>query len=387
MTFFSHPDVAIVLVGILVSVASSLLGTFLVLRKSSMLSDAISHSILLGIILVYLVTGNQYSPFFIVGAALAGVVTVALTELLARSKRVKNDAAIGLVYPLLFAVAVVLINLYARNVHIDVDAVLLGEIGFVWLDIAVLGGWEVPQALLTMGAVTLVNLLFVSVFYKELKLSTFDPGLAAALGFSPTLIYYLLLTLTSITAVTAFDAVGAVLLVAFIIVPPAAAYLLTDKLWRMLAYGALIGVGSSLLGYATALYFDVSIGGTMACYTGVFLVLSFLFSPRYGLVAQQFRKTTQRQDNRERMLLVHLYNHEAGDLGPQENTVGALRTHLRWKNTQVESILMSSLDKNLVEKGKQDDRLYLTQKGRVMAQAIMEPWKVAASKEPVPSRR
>ena len=379
MTFFSHPDVAIVLVGILVSVASSLLGTFLVLRKNSMLSDAISHSILLGIILVYLITGNQYSPFFIVGAALAGVVTVALTELLARSKRVKNDAAIGLVYPLLFAIAVVLINLYARNVHIDVDAVLLGEIGFVWLDIATLGTWEIPKALLTMGGVTLVNLLFVSVFYKELKLSTFDPGLAAALGFSPTLIYYLLLTLTSITAVTAFDAVGAVLLVAFVIVPPAAAYLLTDKLWRMLVYGALMGVGSSLLGYATALYFDVSIGGTMACYTGMFLVLSFLFSPRYGLVAQQFRKGTQRHDNRERMLLVHLYNHEAGDLGPEENTIGALRTHLRWKDTQVESILMSSLDKNLVEKGKQDDRLYLTQKGRVMAQAIMEPWKVAGT--------
>ena len=376
-TFLSNPDVAIVLVGVLVSVASSLLGTFLVLRKSSMLSDAISHSILLGIILVYLITGNQYSPFFIVGAALAGVATVALTELLARTKRVKNDAAIGLVYPLLFAIAVVLINLYARNVHIDVDAVLLGEIGFVWLDVAVIGGWEIPKALLTMGAVTLVNLLFVSVFYKELKLSTFDPGLAAALGFSPTLIYYLLLTLTSITAVTAFDAVGAVLLVAFVIVPPAAAYLLTDKLWRMLLYGALIGVGSSLLGYATALYFDVSIGGMMACYTGVFLGLSFLFSPRYGLVAQQFRKSAQRHDNQERMLLVHLYNHEAGDVGKQENTVGALRTHLRWKDAQVESILMSSLDKNLVEKGQQDDRLYLTQKGRVMAQAIMEPWRLS----------
>ena len=376
-TFFSHPDVAIVFVGTLVSVASSLLGTFLVLRKSSMLSDAISHSILLGIILVYLITGNQYSPFFIVGAALAGVATVALTELLARSKRVKNDAAIGLVYPLLFAIAVVLINLYARNVHIDVDAVLLGEIGFVWLDVAFIGGWEIPKALLTMGAVTLVNLLFVSVFYKELKLSTFDPGLAAALGFSPTLIYYLLLTLTSITAVTAFDAVGAVLLVAFVIVPPAAAYLLTDKLWRMLVYGALIGVGSSLLGYASALYFDVSIGGMMACYTGIFLGLSFLFSPRYGLVAQQFRKGAQRQDNRERMLLVHLYNHETGDLGPEENTVGALRTHLRWNATQVEDILVSSLNKNYVEKAQHDDRLYLTQKGRVMAQAIMEPWRLS----------
>ena len=216
-----NPDVVIVLVGALVGIASSLLGAFLVLRKSSLLADAISHSILLGIILVYLITQNQFSPFYTLGAAIVGVLTVALTELLANSKRVKNDAAIGLVYPLLFAVAVLLINVFARNVHIDQDAVLLGEIGFVWIDTVTFVGLEIPRALISMSIVTIINLAFVSIFFKELKLSTFDPGLAAALGFSPTLLYYLLLSLTSITAVTAFDSVGAVLLVAFVIVPPA----------------------------------------------------------------------------------------------------------------------------------------------------------------------
>ena len=140
----------------------------------------------------------------------------------------------------------------------------------LWIDTTTLFGINVPNSLLTMGAVTLVNLLFVTLFYKELKLSTFDPGLAAALGFSPVVVYYLLLFLTSVTAVTAFDAVGSVLLVAFVVVPPAAAYLLTDKLYKMLLFGVLIAALSSFLGYASAVALDVSIGGMMAVYTGVF---------------------------------------------------------------------------------------------------------------------
>lgn len=374
-TTLNNPDIVIVLVGALVGIASSLLGTFLVLRKSSLLADAISHSILLGIILVYLITQNQTSPFYILGAALVGVLTVALTELLANSKRVKNDAAIGLVYPLLFAVAVLLINIFARNVHIDQDAVLLGEIGFVWIDTMPLGALEIPRALVTMSVVTVVNLLFVIFFFKELKLATFDPGLAAALGFSPTLIYYALLSLTSITAVTAFDSVGAVLLVAFVIVPPATAYLLTDKLWRMLIYGVGISLFSSLLGYILAVVFDVSIGGMMVCVSGALLLLAFLFGRDYGLLAQEARRNAQRRDNAERMLLVHLYNHEHDEESLEESAVDALQTHLRWREAEARDVVARSLEQNFISK--QSDKLFLTDKGRVLAQEVLEPWRVA----------
>jgi manganese/zinc/iron transport system permease protein len=375
-TQLNNPDVVIVLVGTLVGIASSLLGAFLVLRKSSLLADAISHSILLGIILVYLVTQNQTSPFYTLGAALVGVATVALTEFLANSKRVKTDAAIGLVYPLLFAVAVLLINLFARNVHIDQDAVLLGEIGFVWIDTVMVGTLEIPRALLVMSVVTLVNLLFVIFFFKELKLATFDPGLAAALGFSPTLIHYALLSLTSITAVSAFDSVGAVLLVAFVIVPPATAYLLTDKLWRMLFYGAVISVASSLLGYILAVVFDVSIGGMMVCVSGTFLLLAFLFGRDYGLLAQEARRNAQRRDNAERMLLVHLYNHEGGDESFEENALDALQTHLRWREGEAREVVARSLEQNFISK--QNEKLFLTDKGRLLAREVLEPWRAAS---------
>ena len=372
--FFESPDLIIMTVGALVGAASSLVGAFLVLRKSSLLSDAISHSVLLGIVLGYLVTGDQFSPLLIVGAALAGVATVFFTGLLANSGRVKDDAAIGLVFPLMFAVGVVLINVYARDVHIDADAVLLGEIGFVWLDTVPLFGFEVPQALLTLGVVTLLNGLFVVVFYKELKLTTFDPGLAAALGFSPTLLYYGLLSLTSVTAVAAFDAVGSVLFVAFVIVPVAAAYLLTDKLWRMIFLGIVISILSSILGYTAAVSFDVSIGGMMACATGVFLALAFLLGPRYGLLAQEARRRRQRFENAERTLLVHLYHHERAK-PKEENNLSALRTHLRWSENKVKRVYERSLDKGFIEREPQGPVLGLTEVGRARAREVLEPWR------------
>ena len=287
--WLDQPGVTIVLIGSLVGIAASLLGAFLVLRRESMLSDAISHSILLGIVAVYLLTGRLDSPLHVVGASLAGLGTVWLTDLLVRSRRVKHDAAIGLVFPALFAAAVLLINVYARDVHLDTDAVLLGEIAFAWLDVVRVGELEVARSLVSMLVIALVNLAFVVLLFKELKVATFDPGLAIALGLRPALVGYALLGLVSVTAVGAFDAVGAILFVAFVIVPPTASYLLTDRLWRMLVYGALIAIGSSLGGYALARALDVSIGGAMASATGAFLLLALLLG-RHGLVARAWRR-------------------------------------------------------------------------------------------------
>lgn len=217
--------VSIVATGALVGIAASLLGTFVVLRGTSMLADAISHSIILGIVLVWMATGQTSGPGQIVGVALAGLLTVVATEALARTRRMSDDAAIGLVFPALFSIGVLLLNVYARDVHIDAHTVLLGEIGFVWLDVVTVAGVQVPDALLWMALIALVDLAFVAAFYKELEIATFDPGLAAARGFAPA-------------AVAAFDAVGMVLFLAFVIVPPAAAWLLTDVRWRVLAYAA-----------------------------------------------------------------------------------------------------------------------------------------------------
>ncbi len=383
---FNNIPIMIIAVGALVGVAASLLGTFLVLRKSSMLSDAISHSIVFGIVIVWLLTRQQSGPVQILGAALTGVLTVFLTELLVNTRKVKNDAAIGLVFPVLFSIGVLLLNLYARDVHIDQHAVLLGEIAFVWLDTVQLGPYSVPQALLWMGVMTLINLLFVTLLYKELKLATFDAALAKALGFAPVVLFYALLALVSGTAVAAFDAVGAVLFIAFVIVPPSAAYLLTDRLWKMMLYGSLISVTSSVFGYILAMAWDVSIGGMMATLTGVFLLLAFVFGPRYGLITQELRRVGQRRDNADRMLLVHLYNHEedaneGNTEASEENLIAALRSHLRWSPKQIRETVERVQARKLVDRGPREERLYLTSRGRALAREVLEPWRMRATEE------
>ncbi len=383
--FFNDPGAMIVLTGALVGIAASLVGTFLVLRGTSLLSDAISHSIVFGIIIVWLLTRETAGPVQIVGAALTGVLTVFLTEMLSTTGRVKSDAAIGLVFPALFSIGVLLINIYARDVHIDEHTVLLGEIGFVWLDVVELFGLDVPQAVIWMGVMTIANLAYVTLFYKELKLATFDPALARALGFAPMAVFYGLLALTSGTAVAAFDAVGAILFIAFVIVPPSAAYLLTDRLSLMLVYGSAIAIASSLAGYVLAIWLNVSIGGMMAVMTGACLLLAFLLGPHHGLLAQSWRRRAQLDSNACRALTVHLYNHEDTPSRLEENVASALREHLHWSEKRARDVLVRALDQGLIIRS--GELLELTDKGRATAREILEPWSLGASVSGSPGSR
>ncbi len=271
----ADPTFAIVLTGMLVGMSAALLGSFLVLRGNSMLADAISHSILFGIAAVWLLTGQTSGPVQIIGAALSGVLAVFLIELLTASRRLRHDAAIGLVFPALFSIGVVLINVFARDVHLDEHTVLLGEIGFVWLDTVEIAGHSLPRSVVAMSCMLLLGIAFVVAFYKALKLATFDPDLARALGLMPTLVFYVHLSLLSATAVAAFDAVGVVLFITFVVVPPAAAYLVTRRLISMIVLAMVIAAMSAPIGYTLAFWWDVSIGGMMALSTGLFLLVAY----------------------------------------------------------------------------------------------------------------
>lgn len=366
------PGAMIVLTGALVGASGALLGTFLVLRGSAMLTDAIAHSIVLGIVTVWLLTGATSGPLQIAGAALTGVLTVALTEALARSRLVAMDAAVGLVFPALFAAGVLLINLHARDVHIDADTVLLGEIGFVWLHTAEVAGLRVPVAVLSLSTLLVVNLGFVLLLWKELKLATFDAALASALGFAPGLLFYGLLTLTSATAVAAFDAVGAILFIAFVVVPPATALLLTDRLGLVIALAVALAALASGLGYAVALWWDVSIGGMMACITGVFFLLALLAGPRHGVLARLVRRRGEALDHDCRTLVAHLYSHHDGPAAGREDTPDALRDNLHWPEPRVQRVVLRSLDRGLIRR--EEGLIALTDKGMAVAREIFEPF-------------
>mgnify|MGYP006423628825 CR=1 FL=1 len=273
----------------------------------AMMSDAISHAILPGIVVGFFITESLGSPLLLGAAALTGVLTVALVEGIERTGLVREDAAIGLVFPVLFSIGVLLIAQYAHDVHLDTDAVLLGELAFVPFDRVALFGADVgPRALWTMGTILLLNLVFLAAFYKELKLATFDPALAAALGFAPGALHYALMSLVSVTAVGAFDAVGSILVVALMIGPPVTAYMLTDRLPLMIGGSAALGIANALAGYAIAAALDASIAGCMATVTGITFGLVVLVAPERGVLAAWLRNRRQEERFADQMLMEFL---------------------------------------------------------------------------------
>jgi manganese/zinc/iron transport system permease protein len=353
------------LIGIVTAVACALPGVFLVLRQVAMMSDAISHTVLLGIVIAFFVAGSLESPLLVVGAALMGVITVSLVEMLANTRLVKQDAAIGLVFPALFSLAVILISRYAGNVHLDVDAVLMGELAFAPFDRWQGLGLDIPHALLLMGVVLLVNGLLIGLFYKELKLATFDAGLAAALGFSPILIHYGLMTVVSVTAVAAFEAVGSILVVALMIGPAVSAYLLTERLSHMLGLSGLLAALAAVSGYWLARWLDANIAGSMAAMVGLIFLVTFLAAPRRGLLALAWRRRQQRWEFAQTALAIHLLNHEGKPEAAQENRVAHLREHLRWEEEFAVQVVRRAEAGELVVR--QNGHLVLTENGRSLA--------------------
>lgn len=320
--------------------ACALPGSFLVLRQSAMLSDAVSHAVLPGIVVAFLLTGSLTSPLLVLGAAATGVLTVSLVELLRRTRLLREDAAIGLTFPILFSVGVVLVSRYAGSVHLDVDAVLLGELAFAPFRRVEFGGHDFgPEALMTMSAVLLLNLAFIAALFKELQLVTFDPALGASLGFHPSRLHYALMTLVSITAVGAFDAVGSVLVVALMVAPPAAARLLTDRLSHMLWLSALLGTASAGLGWLAAHRLDASIAGCMATAAGGLFAVTFLVAPETGLWAQARRRSQRRAHFRRTMLMIHLLHHGDTPEAEEECRADRLHLHLHWDESVVARVV------------------------------------------------
>ncbi len=291
-----NPVFEIQLIAVLVAVACALPGVFLVIRGMAMMADAITHTILLGIVVAFFITQDLNSPFLILGAAFVGILTVWLTELIHQTKLLDKDASIGIIFPLLFSIAIILITRYAGDVHLDTDSVLLGELAFAPFDRLIVFGIDIgPQAVYSMSIILVILLLFIGFFYKELKLTSFDSLLAASLGFSLILLHYALMSLVSVTAVGAFEAVGSILVVAFMVGPPVSAYLLTNRLSYMLGISAALGAFNSLIGFQLSMYFDVSIAGMIAVTTGLTFAVIFVFSPKNGLINEMHRKKRQQK--------------------------------------------------------------------------------------------
>lgn len=353
----------ILVIALFTAISCALPGNFLVLRRMSMLTDAISHTVLLGIILAFLLTGSLDSPFLIVGATLMGVLTVWLVESLYRSRLVASEAAIGLIFPFLFSIAVILVTRYAGNVHIDTDCVLLGELAFAPFDRLIIDGTDYgARGIYTSGIVFIIVAAIITLFYKELKLATFDPVLSKILGFSPALIHYGLMGLVSLTAVTAFQSIGSILVIAFMIIPAMTASLWTKTMASRLLLSCLIGSFGSVAGIVGAIWLDTSLAGMMASVLGLLFVFSLCTAPSTGLVAAFRRRKQQRFSFGRETLLQHLLFHDGTEAAARENAIPNLAIHMKWPERFTRKVYRSLLEDKYVSQ--EGDLLIPTEQGR-----------------------
>lgn len=305
-------DTWIVVTAALAAMACALPGSYLVLRRQSMMGDALSHTALLGIVIAFLATHRLLTIGWISqetyaatshaamfgGAVLIGVFSALLTEWIQKLGRVEASAALGVVFTSLFALGLLLIRAAADSVHVDPDCVLYGTIETVVMD--TVGRTGIPRAAVVNGTMLAANLLLLIVFYKELRIAAFDPALATTLGIRANLMHYALMGVTAATVVAAFESVGSILVIAMLIVPPAAAHLLTDRLATMIGLGLLIAALSGLLGHVLAMTAppfvfgrlgfpavrDASTAGMMAAAAGLLFVLAMFFGPRHGILSK-----------------------------------------------------------------------------------------------------
>ena len=334
----------IVATGMLCAIASALLGNFLVLRKMSMLGDAVSHAILPGIAIAFFVTQSRSSLPMFAGAAIAGVLTAMFTEWIKRFGRVDESASMGVVFTSLFAAGLVMVVQAADKVDLDAGCVLYGAIELTPNDQIALLGFEMPRAFCVLLVVAIVNAVFVAMFYKELKITSFDAATADSMGISSRKMHYSLMVLVAVTAVAGFESVGNILVVAMFIVPPSTAYLLTRRLHTMILLSVCIAIASAVSGHLMAIhaprwfgYGSTSTAGMMATMSGVLFSLAFLFSPEQGLIVQIWQRFSMSLGILSDDIVALLYRVEerggTSELYPETVTKTLLRKELfssRW---------------------------------------------------------
>ena len=294
-------DLTIILTAGLVATAAGLLGPFLVLRRVALMSDAVSHAVLPGIVAVWLVAQTRAPLPVIAGAAVFAVLCVIAIDALKATNLVKSDAAIGLVFPALFSLGVLGVTRYASGVHLDLDSTIYGEIAFAPFNTLQLAGVEVARSVVLLGAVALGNLALIVVLWKEYKATTFDPEFSRTIGIAPALLSRLLLVAVAVTAVTAFESVGAILVVTLLIVPAATAYLLTNRLWLMIVVSVAIGWACAIGGHTAALAVDASIAGAMGLVAAVCFAVALIASPQFGLLARALQRRSRRRSMARRL--------------------------------------------------------------------------------------
>lgn len=304
---FVSIDLPAMLAGTLACLCCSLLGNYLVLRRMSLMGDAISHAVLPGLVIAFMLTGTRAPVPMFIGAAAAGLLTVGIVELLRRYARIEPGAAMGVAFSVLFAIGVLLLERGAgRQVDLDADCVLNGVLEtMLWFpprEAGALTQWstwaQLPRPVWTLAVVLLVVLSFITLLFKELRIVCFDPGLATSQGIPAGPIRTVLMIMVACATVASFEAVGSILVIAMLICPPAAARMLTDRLGVQVVLSGVLATLCGVGGYLAAAFLPARLGfesavsaaGMMTVMSGLVLLASMLLSPTHGVIARRLRR-------------------------------------------------------------------------------------------------
>lgn len=287
-----------IVVAAVANASCSILGCYLVLRRMSLLGDALSHAVLPGIVVGFLISGSTTSAWIFAAAVGVGLLTTFLIHLLRDQGGVAEDASTGVVFTSLFALGVVMLVRVGEHsaadggagVDLDTDCVLYGLLEFVPLDTISLVGYEVPRALVSLSAVLALTVAFVTLFWKELKIVSFDPQLATALGLHGGVVHYLLMAMVALAIVAAFEAVGSVLVIAMLVLPAVTGHLLSDRLLGMMAWSLASSLVSAVLAYAGAVLYDTGMAPMLALVAGALFAVALVAAPRHGLISRGFHR-------------------------------------------------------------------------------------------------
>ncbi len=294
------------MIAITTAVACSLCGVYLVVKHESMIAEALSHAVLPGIIVAFIVFQDRSSPWLIISAGLSGLLMVWLVQTIRNTRLVDGDAALGIVFSALFSLGIIAASQNLNNTHFHAHSIIDGNLASAALQTVEVFGVEMPRSFLVMLSVLTALLVFIGFFYKEMKLTMFDAELSRSFGFRPALLHFGWLALVSITTVAAFETVGSILVVALMIAPPAASFWLGSRLWKMLVISSLIGIVSSLIGFQVGYSLDISPTGPIATVAGFVFLVTVVFAPRQGVLAKARLRRRQRSDLFQHLLLARL---------------------------------------------------------------------------------
>lgn len=367
-------NIEVLLILIIAALSCVSVGIFLMLRNLSMMADAMSHTILLGIVLGFFISKSIHSPILLVCGVLIGLLSSFAISLLEKTKRMSEDAAIGIIFPLFFGSAVILITLFASNVHLDLDSVLLGEVTFAPLSRMIFFGVSMPTSLVWLSGGLILNVVCITLFYKELKITSFDPVLATITGISIVAIQYGLMGLVSLTSVLAFDAIGSILVIAFMIGPAMSGRLVSNTLEEMIVASIIFTLVNTVIGYFLSLFFDVSVAGMIATVTGVTFLITVCVAPEKGVITQIIKRQTKKRLFEQELLLLHLQSHEHELDYAIEAGKKTILFHLHWDEKKFAAVSEKLIVNNEIEC--ENDVYFLTEKGSMHVEYVRAFYKI-----------